>query len=369
MSNTIAQNLQRLIAAKDAIGSAITEKGGTVGVNDGFEDFASDIATIVGGDSSVFLGSVVMYSDRFNVNIDDKELLYNQSSATANSTGGYIAPTTIVHYNGAWEWCITYRPRFSTSSPVCILGTAVSGRYYDNPTIELTGLTSIWIGLTTTYSTWETGFSLSDFSEPMTIGTAYSFVLGSDSEGNGYAKLINADSGATLASASKTGIFQHHNPNNYRTAILGNALQSRFMLAGDIVLSKTYYKEDGEILWGGEQQTQVKYSGSFTSPLHVWDTLFVDVGFAPKVVAVWAYDDVNELNTYSVVYGITNGNQNGYYFQDGGFTRTYAADNTSGPAKGHIIGTSANGFTFQVCETFFANKLIKFIAIGVENNP
>lgn len=367
MSNSIADNLQRLINAKTAIASAITEKGGTVGANDGFEDFASDIATIVGGDSSVFLGSLVMFTDRFNVDIDDKELLFNQISATSNNSAGYIAPVTIMHYNGAWEWCITYRPRFSTSSPVCILGTASSGRYYDNPTIELTGLTSIWIGLTTTTSTWESGFSLSDFSETMVVGTAYSFILGSDSEGNGYAKLINAESGAILASDSRTGIFQHHNPSNYKAAILGNAMQTRFMLAGDIVLSKTYYKEDGEILWGGKQQTQIKYSGSFTSPLHVWDTLFVDVGFAPKVVAVWAYDDVNELNTYSVVYGITNGNQNGYYFQDGGFTRTYTANNTSGSdqsRKGHIIGTSANGFTFQVCETYFANKLVKFIAIG-----
>lgn len=370
MPNSIADNLQRLINAKTAIASAITEKGGTVESGDGFEEFAADIATIVGGGGSDFLGSFLLLHDRFNVNLNDKELVYNQSSATTNNISGYIAPVTIMHYNGAWEWCITYRPRFSTST-VCILGTASSGRYYENPTIELTGLTSIWIGITTTTSTWETGFTLSDFSESMTIGTAYSFILGSDSEGNGYAKLINADSGAILASDSKTGIFQHHNSGNYRTALLGNAMQSRFMLAGDIVLSKTYYKEDGEILWGGEQQTQIKYSGSFTSPLRVWDTLFVDVGFAPKVVAVWAYDDVNDLNTYSVVYGITNGDQNGYYFQDGGFTRAYAADNTSGSAqtrKGHIIGTSENGFTFQVCETYFANKLVKFIAIGVENN-
>jgi hypothetical protein len=49
MSNTIAQNLQRLIAAKDAIGSVITEKGGTVGANDGLEEFPTAIATIPGG--------------------------------------------------------------------------------------------------------------------------------------------------------------------------------------------------------------------------------------------------------------------------------------------------------------------------------
>ena len=47
--HTIAENLQRLIDAKTAIGSAITAKGGTVGANDGLEEFAADIATIPSG--------------------------------------------------------------------------------------------------------------------------------------------------------------------------------------------------------------------------------------------------------------------------------------------------------------------------------
>lgn len=49
MPNTIAENLQRLINAKEDIADAITAKGGTVGANDGLEDFATDIATIPGG--------------------------------------------------------------------------------------------------------------------------------------------------------------------------------------------------------------------------------------------------------------------------------------------------------------------------------
>lgn len=46
MPHTIAENLQRLVDAKTAIGNAITTKGGTVGANDGLEDFATDIGTI-----------------------------------------------------------------------------------------------------------------------------------------------------------------------------------------------------------------------------------------------------------------------------------------------------------------------------------
>ena len=46
MPNTIAENLTRLQNARTAIANAIIAKGGTVGANDGLEDFASDIATI-----------------------------------------------------------------------------------------------------------------------------------------------------------------------------------------------------------------------------------------------------------------------------------------------------------------------------------
>ena len=46
MPHTIAENLQRLTAAKTAIGNAITAKGGTVAQGDGLEEFATDISNI-----------------------------------------------------------------------------------------------------------------------------------------------------------------------------------------------------------------------------------------------------------------------------------------------------------------------------------
>lgn len=46
---TLEENVNRVKAAKTAIGNAITAKGGTVGVNDGLEDFAADIASIPSG--------------------------------------------------------------------------------------------------------------------------------------------------------------------------------------------------------------------------------------------------------------------------------------------------------------------------------
>lgn len=49
---TLEENVNRVKAAKTAIGNAITAKGGTVGANDGLEDFASDIASIPSGGGS-----------------------------------------------------------------------------------------------------------------------------------------------------------------------------------------------------------------------------------------------------------------------------------------------------------------------------
>ena len=46
MPNTIADNLQRLTAARTAIGNAIVTKGGTVNVGDGLEEFPADIMSI-----------------------------------------------------------------------------------------------------------------------------------------------------------------------------------------------------------------------------------------------------------------------------------------------------------------------------------
>lgn len=46
---TLEENVNRVKVAKTAIGAAITAKGGTVGANDGLEEFAADIATIPSG--------------------------------------------------------------------------------------------------------------------------------------------------------------------------------------------------------------------------------------------------------------------------------------------------------------------------------
>ena len=87
--HTIAENLQRLIDAKTAIGSAIVTKGGTVGANDGLEEFAADIATIPsgGGGGSSTSNAVNFYDyDGTIVNSYTATEFANLSELPANPT-------------------------------------------------------------------------------------------------------------------------------------------------------------------------------------------------------------------------------------------------------------------------------------------
>ena len=99
--HTIAENLQRLIDAKTAIGSAITAKGGTVSVGDGLEEFAADIATIPsGGGGSQPRKDVNFYDyDGTIVNSYTAAEFANLSELPANPTHeGLIAQ--------GWNWSL-----------------------------------------------------------------------------------------------------------------------------------------------------------------------------------------------------------------------------------------------------------------------
>lgn len=96
---TLEENVNRVKAAKTAIGAAITAKGGTVGANDGLEDFASDIASIPsGGGSAVEEKDVNFYDyDGTIVNSYTAAEFANLSSFPENpSHDGLIAQ--------GWNW-------------------------------------------------------------------------------------------------------------------------------------------------------------------------------------------------------------------------------------------------------------------------
>lgn len=200
-------------------------------------------------DIRTFEGRLTTNNPYFDLDLTKDELVFNQQSA---HSGGYqISPTAIFHYNGAWEWCITYRPKFLTSNPVCLLGTV--GNYYANPTLEIQQSgTVVWFGFSSNGTSWGFGPSIT-LDEPLEVGTVYSFVWGIDENGKYYFKIINADTGHVLNNTTRAYTSSpNSNPLDQAACLLCNGGNSGFYLAGDIILSKTYYKENGVVLWGNK---------------------------------------------------------------------------------------------------------------------
>ena len=86
MPNTVKDNVDRVKAVKTTIGNAIVAAGGTVGINDGLEDFAADIATIpTGGD----LGTkTIDINGTYEASSDN---LDGYSSVTVEVPNSYVA--------------------------------------------------------------------------------------------------------------------------------------------------------------------------------------------------------------------------------------------------------------------------------------
>lgn len=208
-------------------------------------------------DIRTFEGRLTTNNPYFDLDLTKDELVFNQQSA---HSGGYrISPTAIFHYNGAWEWCITYRPKFLPSNPIRLLGT--EDAFYNNPVIEVQSSgTAAWFGTSRDNSSWTDGIyvasSLSGerkMSEPLAVGTEYSFIIGFDA-GRVYVKIAKAGTGEVIVEYGRetTAPAQHSNQQNRKVILQGTGNDPYFWLAGDIILSKTYYKENGVVLWGNK---------------------------------------------------------------------------------------------------------------------
>lgn len=204
-------------------------------------------------DDTAFTGELTVENPFFDISLAKSELRFNQQSA---HSGGYqISPATIFHYNGAWEWCITYRPKYSTSSPVCLIGTV--GSYYSNPTIEIQNDgEKVWLAVSKNRSSWTNDLTATTAGghllEKIQPGNEYSFILGVNTDGNLYAKIIKINNGEVIMQKIGATDASQNNAANQSTCLLCNGGNSRFYLNGDIVLSKTYYKENGTVLWGNK---------------------------------------------------------------------------------------------------------------------
>lgn len=114
MPNTIAENLQRLVDAKNDIIDAIIAKGGTVNEGDGLEEFPADIATIpVGGDSHFATNLVVttepgavVTATRVSIQLNVKA----ENEAPITITDGFTTLTG----TGTGDWQVFWLPNMET---------------------------------------------------------------------------------------------------------------------------------------------------------------------------------------------------------------------------------------------------------------
>lgn len=132
--HTIAENLQRLVDAKTAIGSAITAKGGTVGANDGLEEFAADIATISSGGGHTVIVTTIPNAEVTLSSLD------NTYTGTADNTGE-LQLTGVAA--GTYTVSATYDDAVSNTTSITIAEHTVTEDSFATLTVSASDNTTI----------------------------------------------------------------------------------------------------------------------------------------------------------------------------------------------------------------------------------
>lgn len=115
---TTAYNLARLVDAKIDIGNAITAKGGTVGTNDGLEEFATDIDTIQ---------SQKIYGFHIDSSKSDPSNAVTYLEDAVGKTPAGMNYTSGTFSYGSWDADEFFMPR------PCMLNSNGTVAYYLNP--------------------------------------------------------------------------------------------------------------------------------------------------------------------------------------------------------------------------------------------
>lgn len=211
MPNTLEENVNRVKAAKTAIANAITAKGGTVGANDGLEDFASDIGTIPsGGGSAVEAKDVNFYDyDGTIVNSYTATEFANLSTFPENpSHEGLTAQ--------GWNWDTLANAKAYVAS----YGKLDIGQMYKSNTSNGNTLLHIrldegrlkpYLGLTGNYNTASATIDWGDNSTPETVVLNKTTVYTPheySSKGDYVITISAPDDALTLGGANGSNIFR-----------------------------------------------------------------------------------------------------------------------------------------------------------------
>ena len=124
MPNSISDNLQRLQTARSDIATAIINKGGTVGQNDGFEEFVSDISTIPNPVTPTLITKSITSNGTYNASSDNADG-YSQVTVDVSAQ-----PTVK-------QGTITYNTTYATSGNLYSVGAddlyvGIYGSFYIN---------------------------------------------------------------------------------------------------------------------------------------------------------------------------------------------------------------------------------------------
>lgn len=132
---TLEENVNRVKSAKTAIGNAITAKGGTVGANDGLEEFAADIATIPNGGG----GHTVIVTTIPNAEVTLTSL-DNTYTGTADNLGSLRLEGVAA---GTYTVTATYDSATSDSTSITITDHTVTENSFATLTISASDNTTI----------------------------------------------------------------------------------------------------------------------------------------------------------------------------------------------------------------------------------
>lgn len=214
-------------------------------------EMANEIESIPtggGGSDTSFVGGVSNVSERFDLDLETLML-----EATPGYSQTSAASSVVFEYNGPWELCVAFTPIYETSQDNCIVGSAESNRYYDNPSLELrttNGVyTGCWFGFSNGNSTWNYGQAMT-FNEPLVLNEEYILKMGIDADSHAYVTLTRVSTETIIMNSLSTETVSQTNNRQGRLALGSNARDGRFRGVANFNLAKSYYKENGVTLWG-----------------------------------------------------------------------------------------------------------------------
>lgn len=246
---SIASEISRLQGVKADILDAISAKGVTVPAGSALDDCPGLIADISGGGSPSFEYGFKYGNLNFNKNGEARGF---------TSVGDYLVPTvgdnTYPTYDRSkpFELCITFKSNFtSKTGSEALCGCTVTDTYYRQPSIEIagsSGVSSIWFGYSTDGSSWTQNLNVysSNFAVRNNTYTTVKYIW----TGSIWKVQISDDLNSYENTAYVSTPF--YQPSANEPIGLGNCANSSTLMAKSVTfdLYKTYYKENGVLIWG-----------------------------------------------------------------------------------------------------------------------